>query len=324
MNTRLRALLRTWALQDSNGEDSLFAVNDAVQYLAKKVFDDYEPSQFDRFEDRLDRWLGNVESETDKQSLFKLLHHLFFVGRPEFESLCRAALHGPITRWLVDTQNLDIADPTIATNISAAISDTWFCPITDSMRINSFLKVNNLDGKSHRPDWRSLGRFGDPEKVRDYIKKNSIRRIVLLEDFVGSGTQMRSAVNFAAKSSFGVPILVCPLIVCPAGDRVGGDLALQYADVSYEPVMHVPENLLIRHEAGEGEPPLYSNIRDLILREKVRLAEPEPDEESRKYHGFKNTGAVIALYSNCPNNTLPIIHDQTEHWDALFPRIRRA
>ena len=65
-------------------------------------------------------------------------------------------------------------------------------------------------------------------------------------------------------------------------------------------------------------------VRDLIRRVRSNLNEPRRDPDSRRYHGYKGTGGIVVLYSNCPNNTLPIIHDETDHWNALFPRIRRA
>lgn len=323
MNERLSQLLKGWALHDWGDETEIFLDHGAVQYLGRKVYDDYEPSQFDRFEDRLDRWLHNMDDDEDRRILFKLLGCLFFIGRAEFESLCRAAYQGPVLQWLVDELNVDIADPLAMASLEQAVQRTWFCPITDSMRINSFLKVNKLTGKSHRPDWRSLHRFGDPLKVMGYINSNDIDRIVLLEDFVGSGTQMRGAVGFAAALSKDIKILACPLVTCPGGDIVGNELARDCKNVVYSPVMQIAPATLIKATPQPGEPAYFGQVRDLILRVKARLNTPEPDQESRKYHGFLGTGAVVAMYSNCPNNSLPILYDDTPDWQPLFPRIRR-
>ena len=130
----------------------------------------------------------------------------------KFESLCRTAYNGHVLRWLIEQLNADIVDPAVMEALDVGISETWFCPITDSMRINSFLKANKLTGKTHRPDWRSLRKFGDPAKIRQFINDNQIRRVVLLEDFVGSGTQMLSAIKFAADISSDIEILVLPLV----------------------------------------------------------------------------------------------------------------
>lgn len=323
MNGRLGHLLQEWALRDWDADSEVFLDQAAVQYLGQKAYDDYEPSQFDRFEDRLDRWLHNMDDDDDRLTLFKLLSRLFFIGRPEFESLCRAAFHGPVTRWIANECAVDIADPAAMDIINAGVQRTWFCPITDSMRISSFLKVNQLNGHSHRPDWRSLRKFGEPAKVISYIKANQIDRIVLLEDFVGSGTQMKSAVKFAAELSDDIKTLACPLVTCPGGDETGLELQRTYANITYEPVMRVAPGMLIKPDPQTDEPELYAKVRDLIVRVRDRLGPTEADEESKRHHGFRGTGAVISMYSNCPNNSLPIIYDETPEWDPLFPRIKR-
>lgn len=324
MNQRLSNLLQDWALRDSATGDDILMDQSTIQYLARTLFDHYEPSQFVQFDERLDRWLHNLTNERDQQTLFRLLTYLFFVGRSEFESLCRAAYNGPLRRWLVEQIDLDIADPSAMSRLDAAVADTWFCPITDSMRINSFLKVNHLTGKPDRPDWRSLKKLGDPNKIRQFMADNRIRNIVLLEDFVGTGSQMRDAVEFAGGISAQVPVLALPLVACPCAEQLGRRLAAAHANVSYTSVVPIAPKMLLKADPQSNEPPLFEAVRELIGRVKRRLKKPARDPKSRRYHGYKGTGAVFAMYSNCPNNSLPIIHDDTSKWQALFPRIKRT
>jgi hypothetical protein len=325
MNERLRLLLTRWGLHDWGEADGATVLDlEAVQYLGRRLWEDYEPAQFDRFENRLDRWLHNVDDEEDQLTLLRLLEKLFFIGRAEFESLCRAAFHGPVTRWLVDELDIDIADERAGDEIVVALNQTWFCPVTDSMRINAFLKVNGLTGKSHRPEWRSLRRFGDTSRIREYMNGEGLQRLVLLEDFVGSGTQMRSVLKFAAELLPNLPVLACPLVVCPAGDDEGRRLAAGYPNVSYDAALRIAPGMLIPPDAVAGERPLHAQVRDLTLRVADRLGPTEADADSRRHHGYRGTGAVVALYSNCPNNTLPIVWDRTESWKPLFPRLKRA
>lgn len=324
MNDRLRKLLTRWGLHDwAEGEEALLDL-ESVQYLGRRVWDDYEPAQFDRFENRLDRWLHNVDNENDQLTLFRLLERLFFIGRPEFESLCRAAFHGPVTRWLIDQCDINIADADASEQIETAIGQTWFCPATDSMRINAFLKVNGLTGKSHRPEWRSLRKFGDVEKIQTYLDAVGVRRLVLLEDFVGSGTQMSSVLRFAVNSFPNTHVLACPLVVCPAGDIVCSQFATAYPTVSYEPALKIAAESLITAEPVADETSLHVKVRDLTQQVSGRLGPTENDAASQRHHGYKGTGAVVALYSNCPNNSLPILWDATDAWKPLFPRLKRA
>ena len=74
MNKRLNTLLLKLARRDREGEDEAFLDQSAIRYLGRKVFNDYEPSQFEQFEDRLDRWLHNVAEEEDRRTLFLLLN----------------------------------------------------------------------------------------------------------------------------------------------------------------------------------------------------------------------------------------------------------
>ena len=327
MNDRLNTLLHKWESGDGEDQDEIIFDSSVTLYLSRRIFNDYEPSQFDLFEDRLDRWLHNVSDEADQKTLFHLLEYLHFVGRLEFESLCRSAYRGHVPRWLVEQLNVDIKDPKALEAIKKGIAETWFCPITDSMRINAFLKANNLAGKRYHPDWCSLEKLGDPNKIRDFVDEHQIRQIVLLEDFVGSGTQMRDAIEFAA-STFStltdIGVLILPLIICPDGDQIGRDVEGEYSNISYDPVMVISPELLIKADAQSDERALFQDVRNLISRVRERLQVLENDAESQRCHGYKGTGAVVAMYSNCPNNSLPIIHNETEEWRALFPRIERV
>ena len=322
MNNRLSKLLQNWELNDHLSKSSPVIDSTTIRYLGETVFNDYEPSQFDQFEDRLDRWLHNVDDDASRRILFQLLNHLVFIGRAEFESLCRAAYHGQVLRWIVDELGLDITDSNATSQLSEGIRHTWFGSITDSMRINSFFKANRLN-QAHRPDWQSLKTFADPEKIRSYIDKKQIDRLVLLEDFVGSGTQMAAIVRFAATLSADLQILVLPLVSCPHGNQVGRKLEGRFRNLSYESVMTISQSALILPDPQADEPPFYETVRDLIATIKHRLNCSSKRPPENRCHGFKGTGAVVAMYSNCPNNTLPMIYEQTSQWNALFPRITR-
>lgn len=288
-----------------------------VNFLEQRVFSDYEPEQFSPFRQRLLRWLANVEDEKDQQRLLSLLLDVFYVGRKEFEALYRTTYRSSITRWLIDVHNLQPFEPNIAARIHGLANRAWICPISDSLRINAFLKVNGLKSKDKRPDWRSLHQFGDVVKIREFVKSSKINTIILLEDFVGSGTQALDAVRFAARTLPKCKILLAPLIVCPKGDRAIRDALKRYKRIRYEPTLVVPEDQVHcyeRYKSGNG------HEHDGFL---VDLCDKLNAKKEVDAFGFKNTGAKVVLYSNCPNNTLPIFHRATDDWYPLFPRVTR-
>ncbi|MDU0342988.1 phosphoribosyltransferase-like protein [Bosea rubneri] len=290
-----------------------------VQWLGRELYSDYEPNRYETFDERFGKWIGNVESESDQKTLFELLDQIFFVGRREFEALCRAAFSGPISRWIVDVETIAIDAQNSAELISAAVESTWFCPVTDSMRINAFLKLNHIEGKQFRPDWRSLQQFGDPNKIRRHMAESGLRRLVLLEDFVGSGTQITPPAEFAAANFPEMQILLCPLVICPKGIEAGEALEQRFDNLTFSPVLRTTEQALVHEKAKAGEKEIFTRVRKIINSNKHRFTNPN----RRKPFGFREVGALVVMYSNCPNNTLPIIHNDSKNWKALFPRIRR-
>ena len=318
MTKRLSDLLKRWALHEWGTDRDFFLEQTTIEYLARHVFHDYEPSQFDAFEDRLDRWLHNVADEHHQQTLFLLLGRLLFIGRPEFESLCRSAFNQHVIQWLIEQSNIDIRHTQAANTLDDAIKHTWFCPITDSMRINSFLKSNHLIGNSYRPDWRSMAKFGDPQRIRHYLTREKINHIVLLEDFVGTGSQMACAIRFAADICPDVQILAIPLVICPTGDEYAGSLEHSLPNLTYRPVLLISSEMLIRPDPQPDEPPFYQDVRDLLRRVGSTLSPSAYDSISQSYHGYGGTGAVVALYSNCPDNSLPLLHDQSQQMESTI------
>lgn len=310
-------IVEPWLEEDSDGR--LLELMRQVQWLGRELYGDYEPNRYESFDERFAKWISNVESENDKKTLFDLLDQIFFVGRREFEALCRAAFSGPVSRWLVDVAGIPVDAQDATDRIAAAVESTWFCPVTDSMRINAFLKLNQIEGKQYRPDWRSLQQFGDPGKILKHMEKSGLQRLVLLEDFVGSGTQMSPPVEFAAANFPKLQILLCPLVVCPKGVEAGEKLEKKYDNLRFSPILRISEHTLIYEKAQAGEQEIFTRIRKLVKSNKNRLS----NANRSKPFGFRDVGALIVMYSNCPNNTLPIIHNDSKNWKALFPRIRR-
>jgi hypothetical protein len=155
------------------------------------------------------------------------------------------------------------------------------------------------------------------EKIRGYVKSKGIKGLVLLEDFVGSGRQATSAVKFAATALPDIQILFCPLVVCPKGDKALIELTTGLGNVRYEPVIVLPDDVVLNFDnsLGSGATRVDHFLRRIM---------PSMQVTSDKFmYGFEETGAKVVLFSNCPNNTLPIFHHESDQWKPLFPRVTR-
>ena len=285
-----------------------------VLYLARKLYEDYEPDLFQPFLIRLEKWLNNVDSEDDKKILLSLLTKLFYAGQGEIESLYRSAAI-QINRWLMNINEINIDHQNFDIQCKQAINETWICPITDSLRINSFLKINGLIGHDHRPHWRSLSIFGDPNRISAYMSEKNIKRIVLLEDFVGSGTQCASTLRYCASNFPTIDVLAIPLIVCPDGNARLTMIQNEFTNVTYEPVLSLPTTTFLKKLPQPNENHYFTSGRALIEKHSHLLGDDR--------FGFCDTGALIALFTNCPDNTISVFREDSANWKPLFPRIRR-
>jgi hypothetical protein len=319
-----------WTFNNLDGYD-YNDIHNKIEFLEKHSFRDYHPTigPYPPFFSRLKKWLENLSGEEDQKIFFRLVPEIFFLGSDEFISLYRTAFNEIVIQWTIDVASLKITEQDFHDLLEREIQRTWFCPITDSMHISDFCHVNNIEGISYRPDWRSLTKFGDKSKITDYMKKNGFERIVLLEDFVGSGGQLSGtdtvgsgspklgAVDFAASLPGTPPILVIPLVICPVGYKLGKQIEKKCPSVTFSPVYILSPDLMLTSTPSPNEMEIFAHLRDLVLRIQRQNGFPYDP------FGFCGTGAIFVMYTNCPDNTLPIIHFKSDQWQPLFPRSSR-
>lgn len=139
---------------------------------------------------------------------------------------------------------------------------------------------------------------------------------------------MERAARYASSLPSRVPVLLVPLIICPAGAALGRDLATAYPHLRFEPVIELtPEDMITDATPADGS--MEAAIADLVRRSYVDVV-GDGAANPRPYSPFgfpgpinNGTGAIVVLYSNTPANTLPIIQHKSNTWNALFPRSAR-
>lgn len=324
--------LNKWSMSAIDG-DEFISLHSRIEYLADKLFSEYQPTSAPphrEFMTRLRDWLDCAADESDQKTMIRMVPQVFFVGTKEFNSLYRSALNGPIARWLIERLNLNLLDLDLNEKLDEAIKETWFCGITDSMQIAAFHHVNNIEGGDHRPDWRTLEQFSTSNDVESFMRQNNYQRLVLLEDFVGSGSQMISAVTFAASLLNMPSILVLPLIAGPVGQSIGNMFASSYSNVAFQCMLTLSNDAFVFEMPLASEESLFPIVREMIIRLHPTVrAETTPDENTKPYGPFgynpilPRRGAFLVMYTNTPDNTLPIIHHSSASWSALFQRSSR-
>jgi hypothetical protein len=147
-----------------------------------------------------------------------------------------------------------------------------------------------------------------------------LKRIVLLEDIVGSGSQCLDAVRWAV-ANLGIPVLFAPLKLCPNGVQALRDEELLSGGIlTVRPVIELRRSDLLGPER-QGEPgwPITADVEDLARRTVVNLG-----LHSSQAFGYRETGCSLSTFANTPDNSMPIIHyPNSVRWKPLFPRVLR-
>lgn len=310
-------------------------IESQIDYLTTMLYDDYEITQYpphQQYPYHLRDWLKNVSDEKIRKTLFELAPRIFFIGRKEYLSLYHTAFNGPIARWLIDQANIDVTRDNAQSCLQSSLSSTWFCAITDSMQIARFYHVNQLEGTDLRPDFRVLAHFAEATKVIDYMNKQTppLKRIVLLEDFVATGKQIKNAVRFAStlQETSPFPVLLCPLVICRSGYDRAQFLVSEFSHLSFEPTLVLDDSVVLPQSASENEDEFLQRLRTVVNK---TYASVKGNNSSNLYGPFgfgaddEGGGLMLVLYTNCPDNTLPLIHHQSDTpWHPLFPRSSRV
>lgn len=327
MNDPIELKVNKWV---QNGGDKFDDINRKINHLNQWLFNDYEPAigPGPNFLKRLGDWLDNTTDEEEQKLLFELVPHIFYVGREELNVLYREAYQAVFARWLIDKINIDLTTSDLLQILNSEIVNTWFCPITDSFRINQFYHINDIPSAHNlRPDWKSLIQLGDSASINEYIVHNNITRVVLLEDFIGNGDQVSKTVTFLANNIQGLEILIIPLIICPRGLKNLMPICNASPTITITPVVVIPESYFIHEEENEIEEGFFKKIHALARNTYSIVDNNRPINDLVVPYGpfgWRKMGGIIVMHTNTPDNSLPLIHHKSETWNPLFKRHRRV
>lgn len=330
--TELRQLLASWCQSDSLGERGFADLTATIDFLEVALFSDYEVTdvgEHGQFGLRLARWLASASSEADRQNLFIMLRFLIFIGRDEMKAASLTAYSKNTAHWLLSTSDISIFDPAARSRLEQGYSEIAFTELTDSFELGKFLRRNNVHGGNVRYTWEQhLDNWSISDFIYTVMDRGNKTRIVLLEDFVGSGSQVEKALHLCCGISKYIPelkVLFCPMIICPEGKRMANSLQRQYTCLTYSPVLEIPKEHFITPTYMADERPEYDAIRQTLIavHGKVKGTPGSWLQESSAF-GYRDTGAILVKYDNCPDNSVPALHRQSNlGWSPLFYRNSR-
>jgi hypothetical protein len=308
-----------------------------IDFMIEHAYSRYVPAMYSRhapvFQDRMVAWMQNAGlSDEDQIALFQLVLRFAYFSFDDFLSLYRTAYSNPISRWVWEDAGLKMGSLDFSNQLENERSKhTWYASVTDSLIISEFYHANSITGIKCRPNFLTLQELGNPALIKAYMidHKPQLKRIVLLEDFVGSGCQGLEIVKWVLANS-DAPILFCPMLICPDGFKRFSELAANSAGrLKIDPVVKLGDSVFL--SSFEKSDALMKYVSDLTARIHHRVAGAcAVGKPPYSPHGFhlksdSHTGATVVMFSNTPDNTIPLVHFNSENsdWVPVFPRVSR-
>ena len=333
--TEFRELLSTWDQSDSEEARKFSHIRSLTDFLEEVLYEEYEPTtagNHGNFGYRLARWIGNAERENHRKALFLLLGHLIFFGRDQMQAGYLTAFSKNVLHWLMAIEKLPFFHEDTEQKLRSALSRTVFTEITDSFGLTRFLHLNNVAGHKQRYTWEQHKKRWKKRRFMRQVMgkkwwscKGKKDRLVLFEDFVGSGSQMHAAVERACSLSKAIPVLLCPVVICPGGANLGRSLARKHAHLTFSPVIELPRNSFLGKDPRDQEHPDFDAIRNTLISLHPKVSGTKGSwRQSTSPFGYRDTGAIFCKHDNCPDNTVPAIHHGSDlGWKPLFHRTSR-
>ena len=327
-----RTLLGKWCQPSQPLSDDILAIRSLTDFLEQVLYKEYEPAGVGaqgEFGVRLANWVGSAPSDTDRRALYLLLGRLVFLGRHQMQAGYRTAYSRNIASWLMDVEGLSFFGEDTEARLEEAVENTAFTEITDSFGLGSFLRLNHVSSHGMRYTWEQhLSTWNPDAFLRDVMRSAASvprRKLVLLEDFVGSGIQMTTAVQLACSLAEVEQVLLCPIVICPDGDDCARKLVRKYANLSYSPVLKLPKEAFLAESAVPEEHRHHDLIRRALLSlHPLVKGSPGSWVQETSAFGYMDTGAVFCKFDNCPDNTVPVLHHRSDKgWRPLFLRTAR-
>lgn len=327
-----RDLLAEWCQAMDELSDDIQQIRLLTDFLEQILYEKYEPvgtSAQGEFAVRLAGWIGSAKDDADRRALYLLLGRLVFFGRDQMMAGYRTAYSSSIASWLMDVEALPFFGGDTEARLHDAVENTAFTEITDSFGLGNFLKWNNIPSRGLRFTWEQhLPSWNPCAFIRKVMHSDlgvTRRNLVLLEDFVGSGSQMAAAVELACGLADVHRVLLCPIVICPDGDKCARALTRKHTKLSYSPVMRLPEEAFIAENKVAGEHQHHALIRRTLLSlHALVCGTPGSWPQKTSAFGYRETGAVFCKFDNCPDNTVPVLHHRSDlGWSPLFLRIAR-
>lgn len=242
----------------------------------------------------VEEWINQFD-EHDKDLAARLLDSVLFFSQSEITANYRSVLDS-LDGWHRTKSKRKGRWFFVAMSSSAGESG-------DGM-IYQFRLANNLDSKSFKE------MFIYP---RDLVRQKltSEDKVVLIDDFSGTGKQVCDAWN-SAELSFGELVAGAGKVylVVVAATKTARDKITE----------ETPLSVCYGHLLTDKDNVFSEKCNHYTKPEKARILHYNEKADPSNPKGFGDSGLMVVFCHRCPNNSVPFLRNQNETWTGLFPR----
>lgn len=285
-------------------------------------------------------WLKNFEpteaTDNDRLHALHLLSHFNYVGEREVRALLRSAYRDlfayPIRQTLRRLLLYTKSPVAINSQYQRQLENTHFLgvggPAASGQHLLYYFRQENNLTEGVFADRLELLAADSPVFSHEVFDEVKIRRIVYVDDLLGSGEQMleketafiTSIRKQARDASYVLEVSYLALFAKQSGiDRLKGSSLFDHVGA-----VHVLDGA---QEAFSDESRVYTSMPTYTSRGQGRAVAQLKGEQLVKSHplGWNDGQLLLAFAHNTPDNSLPIFwwNKTPAEWKALFPRTEK-
>ena len=251
-------------------------------------------------------WLEQFGGNADQRLVFKILQNVKIYSEDELRAKMQE-VHGIVSRGLVERR----------AHRQVKRSDILVSYLDGPGKSGAHIARLYCDENNIYKD--NLVEHG---RLSQALDREGIQALVFVDDFLGTGDSVSGYLS-TLPNDIGnklVSLNLRAFFVAVAGFAAAKQKISQVVDqLGLSIKIHVCDSLEERHHCFSEHSSVFAseaertNAMDLAYRKGVMLCKQAP-------LGYGGCQAMVVFSHNCPNNTLPILWDQTSHWHPLFRR----
>lgn len=276
----------------------------------------------------IDLWLNNFIDSTEEELfyIYKLLVNLIYFSEQDVNNILKDGLYnGLFYNDILDSQienNFQLSKHALNSIVKEKITESYFIPLLDASKPHE--SGNYIMRQMVQNNLITTNQSGFPSTLAEIFDVNKFKRIVIVDDCVGSGQQLNSFWNESTLKYDNTLVLFKDWV--KLHDISANYLTLfGYEDNILEIQKNIPElNIccvkMLRniHRVFGSESYIWKNETERLKAKKV--LEQVLKEKDIPLYGYQNLDFAFVMHRTIPDWSLPIFWKENDDFKCMIRR----